>query len=152
MVKNLPVMQETQVWSLVGKIPWRREWLPTPVFLPGEFHGQRSLAGYSPWGRKGSDTTEWLTLLLHATYIARHCSQHFMPFNSHINDHNNHAAAKSLQSCPTLCDTIDGGPPWATYYWQHPHVTTEKTEAQVDLVRSSNLLKAIQLISGRIET
>ena len=36
----------------VGKIPWRREWLPTPVFLPGEFHGQRSLVGYSPWGRR----------------------------------------------------------------------------------------------------
>ena len=36
----------------VGKIPWRREQLPTPVFLPGEFHGQRSLTGYSPWGLK----------------------------------------------------------------------------------------------------
>ena len=35
----------------VEKIPWRREGLPTPVFLPGEFHGQRSLANYSPWGR-----------------------------------------------------------------------------------------------------
>ena len=45
--------------SWVGKIPWRREWLPTPVFLPGENHGQRSLAGYSPWGCKESDTTEW---------------------------------------------------------------------------------------------
>ena len=42
----------------IGKIPWRRERLPTPVFLPGEFHGQRSLAGYSPWGGKESDTTE----------------------------------------------------------------------------------------------
>ena len=42
----------------VGKIPWRREWPPTPVFLPREFHGQRSLAGYSPWGRKESDMTE----------------------------------------------------------------------------------------------
>ena len=42
----------------VGKIPWRREWLPTPVFLPGEFHGQRSLAGHSPWGLKESDSTE----------------------------------------------------------------------------------------------
>ena len=40
----------------VGQIPWRREWLPTPVFLPGEFHGQRSLVGYSPWGRKESET------------------------------------------------------------------------------------------------
>ena len=38
--------------SWVGKIPWRRKWLPTPVFLPGEFHGQRSLVGYSPWGHK----------------------------------------------------------------------------------------------------
>ena len=46
----------------VGKIPWRREWQPSPVFLPGEFHGQRSLAGYSPWGCKVSDTTELLTL------------------------------------------------------------------------------------------
>ena len=42
----------------VGKIPWRREWLPTPVSLPGEFHGQRSLADYSPWSSKESDMTE----------------------------------------------------------------------------------------------
>ena len=42
----------------VRKIPWRRAWQPTPVFLPGESHGQRSLVGYSPWGRKQSDTTE----------------------------------------------------------------------------------------------
>ena len=42
----------------VRKIPWRREWQPTPVFLPGEFHGQRSLAGYSPGGHKELDTTE----------------------------------------------------------------------------------------------
>ena len=40
---------------------WRREWHPTPVFLPGESHGQRSLAGYSPWGHKESDTTEQLS-------------------------------------------------------------------------------------------
>ena len=46
----------------VGKMPWRREWQPTPVFLPGESHGQRSLAGYTPWGRKESDTTKQLTL------------------------------------------------------------------------------------------
>ena len=42
----------------VGKIPWRRKWQPTPVFLPGESHGQRSLAGYSPRGCEGSDTTK----------------------------------------------------------------------------------------------
>ena len=50
---------------------WRKAWQPTPVFLPGESHGQRSLAGYSPAA----------------------------------------AAAKSLQSCPTLCDPVDGSPP-----------------------------------------
>ena len=48
MVKTLPAMLDTWVHPWVGKIPWRREWLPTPVFLPGEFHGQRSLAGHSP--------------------------------------------------------------------------------------------------------
>ena len=42
----------------VGKIPWRRKWQPTPVFLPGESHRQRSLAGYSPKGCKQSDTVE----------------------------------------------------------------------------------------------
>ena len=48
----------------VRKSPWRREWQPTPVFFPGEFHGQRILAGYSPWGRKESDTTECPMLLV----------------------------------------------------------------------------------------
>ena len=58
MVKNLPAMHKTHVQSCVGKIPCRRKWQPTPVFLPGEFHGQRSLAGYSPWGHKELDTIE----------------------------------------------------------------------------------------------
>ena len=44
----------------VGKIPWRRKWQPTSVLLPGESHGGKSLVGYSPWGRKESDTTERL--------------------------------------------------------------------------------------------
>ena len=45
----------------IGKIPWRRAWQRTPVFLPGVSRGKRSLAGYSPWGRKESDTTEQLS-------------------------------------------------------------------------------------------
>ena len=48
----------------VGTIPWRREWPPTLILLPGEFCGQRSLADYNPWGHKESDTTEQLTLSL----------------------------------------------------------------------------------------
>ena len=65
--KNPPAMQETQVQPLGGEDPLKIEWLPTPVFLPGEFHGQRSLenskdrgtwGGYSPWGCKEWDMTE----------------------------------------------------------------------------------------------
>ena len=48
----------------IRKIPWRRGWLSTPVFLPGEFHGQKSPAGYSPSGCKALDMTEQLTLSL----------------------------------------------------------------------------------------
>ena len=67
-LKRLPEMRETWVRSLGcgrpgfdpwdGKIPWRRKWQPTPVFLPGESHGRRSLVGYCPQGHKESDTTE----------------------------------------------------------------------------------------------
>ena len=94
LVKNPPVMQETRFDFWVRKIPWRRDRLPTPVFLgfpggsgdkesacnagdmglisglgrptpvfwSGEFHGQRSLAGYNPWGCTESDMTEQLSL------------------------------------------------------------------------------------------
>ena len=48
----------------VRKLPWRREWLPTPVFLPEEFHGERSLAGHSLRDHKGSNMAEPLTLSL----------------------------------------------------------------------------------------
>ena len=44
--------------AMVRKILWSRKWQPTPEFLPGKFHGQRSLVGYSPWGHKELDTTE----------------------------------------------------------------------------------------------
>ena len=69
MVRSLPAVQETQVRSLcledpgrscVVNFPWRRQWQATPVFLPGESHGRKSLVGCSPRGRKESDTTERL--------------------------------------------------------------------------------------------
>ena len=59
LVKNLPAVKETRFASWVGKVPWRRERLHTPVFWPREFHGL-----YSPWGHKESDTTERLSLSL----------------------------------------------------------------------------------------
>jgi len=58
MVKNLPVMWKTRFDLWVVKIPWRRKLQPTPVFLPGESYGQRSLAGHSPCGHKELNTTE----------------------------------------------------------------------------------------------
>ena len=74
-VKNLPAKQETWDQSLGWedplKIPWRssrgssQPRIPTPIFLPGEFHGQRSLVGYSPRGHKESDMTEILIPILH---------------------------------------------------------------------------------------
>ena len=48
------------IYTYIHIYLWRRQWPPTPVFLPGKSHGQRSLVGCSPWGRKESDTTEWL--------------------------------------------------------------------------------------------
>ena len=57
MVKNLPAIRETYI----GMIPYRRKWQPTPVFLPRESHGQRSVVGYSPRDCKELDSTEQLT-------------------------------------------------------------------------------------------
>ena len=59
LVKNMPAMQKTWFNPWVGKMPWRRERLPTPAFWPGEFHGLDS-----PWGHKESDMTEQLSLSL----------------------------------------------------------------------------------------
>ena len=61
-VKSLPAKRETWVQSLGQKDPLEKEMQPTPVFLPGKSRGRRSLAGYSPWGRKELDTTERLIL------------------------------------------------------------------------------------------
>ena len=61
----------------VRNIPWRRAWQPTAVFLPGKSHGQRSLAGYGPWGHKELDTTEWACThkasLLQSQVMPSHC-------------------------------------------------------------------------------
>ena len=66
-VNKLPAMQEFDPW--VRKILWeKKKWQPILVFLPGESHGQRSLAGSSLWGHKESDTTEWLSTHTHNVY------------------------------------------------------------------------------------
>ena len=66
LVKSLPAIWETRFDPWVRKIPCRRNWQLTPVFSPEKSHGWRSLAGYSPWGHKESDTTEQLHFHFHA--------------------------------------------------------------------------------------
>ena len=68
-VKRLHALQETWVQSLGWEDPLDKGMQPTPVFLPGESHGQRNLVGYSPWGHKESGTTHRLTLSLHCTFL-----------------------------------------------------------------------------------
>ena len=81
MVKNQPAMQEIKVHPQDGKMPWRKERLPNPIFLPREFNGQRSLGGYTPRGNKELDKTEQLTLSLFTTLknTSLFGSVHFSP-------------------------------------------------------------------------
>ena len=71
------------VWS-IRNIQWRREWQPTSVFMPGEFHGQGSLAGYSPWSCKESNTTEHRCMQIRTERTSEPCKSqsgvcHLMP-------------------------------------------------------------------------
>ena len=74
MVKTVSACNAGDLGSIpgLGRFPWRREWLPTSVFLPGKPHGQRGLAGYSPWSCKELDPTVWLiaSLSLHLENMA----------------------------------------------------------------------------------
>ena len=100
-LKNPPAMQAMQIRSLGWKIPWRRAWQLTPLLLPGESHGQRSLVGYSPWDHTESEATE----CAHTDKCrAQHWEAFWFCFAAA-------AAAKSLQSCPTLCNPTDSSPP-----------------------------------------
>ena len=113
-VNNLPAnAQEARDVGLIpgsGRFPWRRKWQPTPVFLPGKFHGQRSLVGYNPRGHKEPDTTEHT-----------HC-------------------CSFAQSGPPLCNPMDSITPlcpssspkvWPSscplHWWCHPAILSSDT-------------------------
>ena len=70
-MKNLPASRRPRFYSWVRKIPWRKAWQPSPVFLPGESHGQRNQAGYSPWGHRVEHNND------HAQHIYQ--SNHYNP-------------------------------------------------------------------------
>ena len=91
-------MQDPDPW--VRKIPWSRKWQPTLVLLPGKFHGQRSLVGYSPRGHKESDTAEH-----DRKYAIIH---HSVQFSS------------ATQSCPTLCNPMNRSTPGLPVHHQLP--------------------------------
>ena len=91
-------MCETQVPSLSRVDPWRRKWQPTPVLLPGKFHGQRSLAGQTPWGRKDSVMTERLRFFF-TRALTQHSPHSYMA-NRHAPAHRAFPLAGLLSSCP----------------------------------------------------
>ena len=82
-------------------IPWRREWLPTAGFSPGESHGQRSLVGYSPWSPKQLDRTEWLT---HSPHFFSNLGSTEKVFSSNIRRSvENKPPSLCLRLFPCLC-------------------------------------------------
>ena len=91
----------------VREILWRMEWLCTPVFLPGKSHGQRSLVGYSPWGRKESGMTEWLNNKLVKFMNKKVC-----------------VCLLVAQLRPTRCDPISCSPPGSSVHGDSPGKNT----------------------------
>ena len=82
----------------VGKIPWKRKWQPTAVFLLGKFHGQRSLTGYSPLGHKESDMIEKLNTHTHIYMIGKHT---FMPLLCQIRETRSNVTSEAMSSPAT---------------------------------------------------
>ena len=82
--------------SGLGGSPGEKKWQPIPVFLPGEFHGKKSLVGYSPWSHKELDTTELLTVSLYL-FLVKLFFCHHLPF----------CCYSVAQSCLTICDPMD---------------------------------------------
>ena len=81
---TLPFEPPSKPW--LQKIPWRRKWQPILVLLPGTFHGQRSLEGYSPWGRKESNTTEWLRFTSSKKFNVKWIDTDFLKVSVNISD------------------------------------------------------------------
>ena len=103
---SVGLLQCRRPWfdSWVGKIPWIRDRLPTPIFWPGEFHGQRSLAGYNPWGCKESETTERISLyfLLFSSVQSLSCVQLFVTQWTAAHRPHNHLPEFNQAHCPLI--------------------------------------------------
>ena len=146
-------MQETQVLSLGREDPWRREWQPTPVFLPRELHGQRSLAGCNPWDCKQLDTTEqfhfhiikkviWqmklsftnlprrLEMQIQVCFTLKPCFYYSITSFSQF--------SSVAQSCPALCNPTPGLP----VHHQLPEFTQTHVHRVGDAIQPSHPLSS----------
>ena len=99
---------------------WRRQWHPTPLLLPGKFHGWRSLVSYSPWDRKGSHTTEQLHWFKQILLLLR--GEYVLIFNIHIVVVIIQFSSVA-QSCPSLCDPMNRSTPGLPVHHQLPEFT-----------------------------
>ena len=139
-VKNLPACRYRRIKRLsldpwVGKIPWNRKWQPTPGFLPGESHGQRSLVGYSPQGCRELNTTDLVAQSEHAhtpsptpilVFIWREITTELLNFGAHSrHDHNLPASSDTFRgnqaswmpACAWEINTLIGK--METIKWNH---------------------------------
>ena len=118
----------------VGKIPWRREWLPTAVFLPGESHGL-----YSPWGHKESDMTERLLLTIYQNLPESLSSWAFCP-GKHTKISIQFSSV--AQSCPTLCDPMNCSTPGLPVHHQLLEFTQTHVHRISDAIQPSHPLSS----------
>ena len=108
-MKSQEERKEPGFYPWVRKIPWRKEWRSTPVFLPREFHGQRSLEGYSSWGRK--ETAEQLTLPLSLPAYCLLCAKHRAKHKTNM-----YVRVQLLSHVLILCDPVNCSPPGSTVH------------------------------------
>ena len=101
----------------------------TPVFLPGESHGQRSLVGYSPWGRKESDTPERFHFHFHLTPLQ-------------VGAIRSDQIRSVAQSCPTLCDPMNLSTPGLPVHHQLPEFTQTHVHRVSDAIQPSHPLSS----------
>ena len=98
--KNLPAMKGSLLWvQYLGRFPWKRKWQPTSVFLPGEFHGQKCLVDYSPWGCKQLDTTEHACI--HSYF--KYCGSLMYIIYTHVYTHTHTPGKKIYQDINNGC-------------------------------------------------
>ena len=116
-----------QLDPCVGKIPWRGQWLPTPVFWPGEFHWW-----YSPWGCKELDMAEWLSLSF--TFSLKFIPKYFSLRSDQIRS--------VTQSCLTLCDPMNCSTPGLPVHHQLPEFTQTHSHGVSDAIQLSHPLSS----------